>query len=135
MNVKSRETGRRKKDQRRASIDKNTINDTIGYLKKFKTWVEKWRASAHQGLSRQTFAALLHTTSGFIQLIEYVIRVKGTDYLLTGFIQSDPLEGRFRWYRQLCGANYLISVLQFLQAEKPPAYSGSGKRWIFHIIN
>ena len=103
MNVKSRETGRRKKDQRRASIDKNTINDTIGYLKKFKTWVEKWRASAHQGLSRQTFAALLHTTSGFIQLIEYVIRVKGTDYLLTGFIQSDPLEGRFRWYRQLCG--------------------------------
>ena len=38
--------------------------------------------------------------------------------MLLGCIQSDYLEGRFGWYRQLCGANYFNSVLQFLQAEK-----------------
>ena len=32
--------------------------------------------------------------------------------------QSDYLEGRFGWYRQLCGGgNYFNSILQFLQAE------------------
>ena len=33
-------------------------------------------------------------------------------------MQSDPLEGRFRLYRLLCGANYFNSCLSFLQAEK-----------------
>ena len=32
--------------------------------------------------------------------------------------QSDSIEGRFGWYRQLAGANYLISVKQILEAEK-----------------
>ena len=118
MNVKSREIGKRKRDQRCASVDKNTIDDTTEYLKKFQTWLEKWRSSGKPGLSRQTFSALTHTVSGFIQIIGYLINVKGINYLLTGFLQSDPLEGRFRWYRQLCGANYFNSVLQFLQAEK-----------------
>ena len=50
--------------------------------------------------------------------MEYLIYEKGVQYLNTGFIQQDPIEGRFRSYRQLNGANYLCSVLQFLQAEK-----------------
>ena len=41
------------------------------------------------------------------------------EFILTGHIQSDFLEGRFGWYRQLCGANYYNTVLQFLQAKKP----------------
>ena len=40
------------------------------------------------------------------------------DFILLGNICSDYLEGRFGWYRQLCGANYYNSVTQFLQAEK-----------------
>ena len=40
------------------------------------------------------------------------------EYIITGHIQSDFLESRFGWYRQLCGANYYNSVLQFMQAEK-----------------
>jgi hypothetical protein len=38
--------------------------------------------------------------------------------VLLGKIRSDPIEHRFGHYRQLAGANYLLSVRQFLKAEK-----------------
>ena len=47
-----------------------------------------------------------------------MLDAKKLDCILLGSIQSDYLECRFGWYRQLCGANYFNSVLQFLQAEK-----------------
>ena len=39
-------------------------------------------------------------------------------YVLLGMIQSDIIEGRFGWYRQLSGGNYYVSVRQILEAEK-----------------
>ena len=54
-----------------------------------------------------------------IALIRYLFaRYSQLDFILLGNICSDYLEGRFGWYRQLCGANYYNSVTQFLQAEK-----------------
>ena len=38
--------------------------------------------------------------------------------MLLGNIQSDYIEGRFGWLRQLCGGNYFNTVSNFLQAEK-----------------
>ena len=43
---------------------------------------------------------------------------KKLSYVLFGHIQSDCIEGRFGWSRQLSGGNYFNSVLQFVQAEK-----------------
>ncbi len=40
------------------------------------------------------------------------------DYVLLGNFQSDPLEKRFSWYRQLSGGNYFLSVRQVFQNEK-----------------
>lgn len=39
-------------------------------------------------------------------------------FVLLGKFQSDPLEGRFGYYRQLSGGNFYISCRQLLQAEK-----------------
>ena len=39
-------------------------------------------------------------------------------YILSGNIQSEPLEKRFGRYRQLSGANYFGTQKQFLEAEK-----------------
>ncbi|QQP35188.1 Putative LOC101234561 [Caligus rogercresseyi] len=39
-------------------------------------------------------------------------------YVLPSLFQSDPIEKRFGWYRQLSGGNYFISVRQILEAEK-----------------
>ena len=58
------------------------------------------------------------TTSGLIGLAIYLIEEKGFKYVLLGFITSDPIERRFGWYRQLCGANYFLSVRQLLESEK-----------------
>ena len=40
------------------------------------------------------------------------------EYVLLGQFQSDVIEQRFGWYRQLSGANYFVSVRQILEAEK-----------------
>ena len=62
---------------------------------------------------RQTFAGAMPL------LIDHLLNECEVKFILTGHIQSDFIESRFGWYRQLCGANYYNSVLQFLQAEKP----------------
>ena len=71
-----------------------------------------------KGLSRPTFNAALQTSGAFPPLIDYLLDECNIEYVLSGHIQSDFLESRFGWYRQLCGANYYNSVLQFMQAEK-----------------
>ena len=37
---------------------------------------------------------------------------------MLGKCQSDPIEGRFGRYRQLCGANFYVSVRQILESEQ-----------------
>ena len=53
-----------------------------------------------------------------VGLIPYLLNEKKLDYVLSGNLQSDPLEGRFGRYRRSAGTNYLISVRQILEAEK-----------------
>jgi len=70
------------------------------------------------GFSRETFRAAKHTIMGMIGLVKYLLTKDEIDFVLPGLVQSDFIEGRFGWYRQLNGGNYYASVLQFLQAEK-----------------
>ena len=70
-------------------------------------------------MSKQTFSTAQQTTSALKALINYILDEKeDITYILLRHIQSDPIEARFGWYRQLNGVNYFNSVLQFLQAEK-----------------
>ena len=71
------------------------------------------------GLSKPTFECAIRSCSAIIALVPYLFeRYPDLDYILLGNICSDFLEGRFGWWRQLCGGNYYNAVLQFLQAEK-----------------
>ena len=70
-------------------------------------------------LTLPTFNAIIRTCKGMVALVRYLFeRYPQLSFILLGNISSDYLEGRFGWYRQLCGANYYNSVTQFLQAEK-----------------
>jgi len=40
------------------------------------------------------------------------------DVVLLGYLQSDPIESRFGWLRQLSGANYYISTKQALDSDR-----------------
>ena len=51
-------------------------------------------------------------------MVQHLLKTKGHDYILTGNIQSDPLEKSFGRYRQLSGTNYFGSEKQFFDAEK-----------------
>ena len=87
--------------------------------KKFCNWLKQWKDTAGmRGLSDQTFEAAIQTAQTFPPMITYLFDTKNLDYVLTDHIQSDYLESRFGWYRQLCATNYYNSVLQFLQCEK-----------------
>lgn len=70
------------------------------------------------GLSKETFLATRHTCRAIAQLSRYLLNFRGFNYVLLGRIQSDNIEGRFRWIRQLSGANYFISMRQLLDSEK-----------------
>ena len=61
---------------------------------------------------------MLTSNKALPDLINYLLNTKNLEYIILGNIQSDYLEKRFSWYRQLGGANYFVSVLQLLQAEK-----------------
>jgi len=48
----------------------------------------------------------------------YLQYTHGFSYVLIGKFLSDPVEGRFEWYRQAHGDNCYISIHQILQAKK-----------------
>lgn len=51
-------------------------------------------------------------------LARYLLDAVGFQYVLTGKIQSDCIEERFGWIRQMSGANYLISLRQLLESDR-----------------
>ena len=122
MNVKGTDYGIRTRDEKRKPIRRETWHDDTSYLRMFRAWLEEWQMNfdPSKGLSVPTFKAAIRTTKGIVGLIEYLFeRYPFLDFILLGNIQSDYLESRFGWWRQLnCGGNYYNSVIQFLQAEK-----------------
>ena len=94
--------------------------EILAELQKFANWVKRWQNQfPNYGLSKPTFETLSQTVVATIELSNYLLDEKDEIvYILLGLIQSDYLEGRFGWYRQLSGANYYNSVLQFIQTEK-----------------
>jgi hypothetical protein len=118
INVKSKYQGQKSKNIMREKIDKTSDQNALNFLLEFYVWLQKWETSKGKGLSAQTFHTARVTSRTFVSLVKYLLDEKDLDYVLLGLIQSDYLEGRFGWFRQLCGGNYFNSVLQFLQAEK-----------------
>jgi hypothetical protein len=119
VNVQSKFAVNRKRDDRRLPI---TAEDRrqLEFLASFSAWLSEWQkmATAKTELSRETFLAIRQTTAALTDLATYLLDEKKLEYVLLGKVNSDPLERRFGWYRQLAGANYFISVRQFLEAEK-----------------
>ena len=74
----------------------------IEFLKMFANWLSDWRESKKLGLSKQTFDALISTSRAIADLSSELIH-EGYIYILTGRLQTDPLERRLSQYRQMSG--------------------------------
>jgi len=116
LNVKTTSIGKRKRDPSKDVIS-SILDWKIEYLEQFCNFLENWKR-AGKGLTKETFFALSSTISSIIQLSIYLLSSKGFNYVRLGSIQSDALESRFGWYRNLSGSNYYISLKDVLHNER-----------------
>lgn len=118
-NVKSAFEGKRFNDEFREAIRKDS-NLQITFLKDMSLWLKNWRQiiPISEGLSAQTFQAMIITIDSFLLMIPYLFSKYKIDYILLSKFQNDNLEGRFGMYRQMSGSNYYISFIQLLENER-----------------
>ena len=98
-----------------------TFNDErFVFLTRIVYWLEAWQSLPEKGgkLSKQTFTSLRHSCLALPEITNFLTENCGYTYLLTSFLQTDPLEHHFGLYRMMSGANYHISYLQILESKR-----------------
>jgi hypothetical protein len=116
MNVKSASKG---KHQRDITMDpvRSSLDWKQAFLREFADFLDRWEQSKKPGLTRQTFLALRHTCLALADCAAYLLDRLDFKFVLLGNLQSDAIESRFGWLRQLSGANYCISMSQVIEGD------------------
>ena len=88
-----------------------TFNDErFIFLTRIVYWLDAWQSLPEKGgkLSKQVLP----------QITNFLTETCGYSYLLTSFLQTDPLEHLFGLYRMMSVTNYHVSYLQILESER-----------------
>lgn len=93
-------------------------NCSLTFLEYAVAIFKQWKESGQSGLTKETFTACIQSMEAMMALTSYLITKHDFQYILPGKFTSDPIEGRFGWYRQVNGGNFYMSILQLFQAEK-----------------
>jgi len=117
LNVKTSFKGKHKRNYTMDPI-RSDQDWKLQFLTEFAEFLERWESSKELGLTRETFLALKQTCLALRDCAIHLIRHLGFNFVLLGRLQSDALESRFGWLRQLSGANYYISVKQVLESDR-----------------
>ena len=117
MNVKSCTKGKRKRDYTMDPV-KSSLDWKLSFLREFADFLSRWESTGRAGLTRETFLALRHTCLVLADCASYLLDRRGFKFVLLGQLQSDALESRFGWLRQLSGANYYISMQQLVESDR-----------------
>ena len=72
----------------------------------------------NEGHGKQKFTSFKHACLVLPQITSFLTLNCGFSFLLTSFLQTDPLEHHFGLYRMMSGANYHVSDLQILESER-----------------
>ena len=94
------------------------ISPNLNYLLAATKLFVAWKNSGCSGLTDQTFLACIQTMTAIRDLAQYLHQKLQLSYILPGKFTSDPIEGRFGWYRQANGGNFYMSIKQLMEAEK-----------------
>lgn len=97
-----------------SALEKGTTK--IGFLRDMANWISLWLESGRSCLSKQTALALIQTNNAIADLCDFLFD-HGYDFILTGRLQTDPLERRYSQYRQMSGGRFLISLQDVLRSE------------------
>jgi len=116
MNVKTQTKGKFKRD---FSVDpvRSSMYWKVTFLRDFADFLQRWEDSRKPGLTRETFLALRHTSRALADCVSYMLDHLAFNYVLLGHLQSDAIESRFGWLRQLSGANYFPSTRQVFEGD------------------
>jgi len=117
LNVKTRTKGKHKRDYTMDPV-LSSLDWKLEFLREFAAFVLQWEQSGKPGLSKETSLALHHTCLALADCASFLLDRRGFQYVLLGHIQSDAIESRFGWLRQLSGANYYISMRQVTESDK-----------------
>jgi len=117
LNVKTSHKGRHKRDYCMDPV-RSSLDWKLDFLREFADFLRRWEASTKPGLSKETFLALRHTCLAIADSAFFLLDRRGFNYVLLGHVQSDAIESRFGWFRQLAGANYYISTRQVVEGDK-----------------
>jgi hypothetical protein len=117
LNVKTCTKGRNKSNESMDPI-RTSWDWQLSYLRDFADFLQRWESSKKPGLTRETFLALHHTCKALADCADWLIDQRGFDVVLLGHLQSDPIESRFGWWRQMSGANYFISMKQVMDSDR-----------------
>jgi len=117
MNVKSCTKGKHKRNYTMDPI-RSSQDWKLYFLSEFAEFLQRWERSRQPGLTRETFLALRQTCLALRECATYLLLQRGFNYVLLGNLQSDAIESRFGWLRQLSGANYYISTRQVLESNR-----------------
>jgi len=115
INVKSRVKGKHKRDITKDPVW-SSMDWKIDFLREFATFLCQRELSRKPGLTQETFLALRHTCLALADCTCYLLDRRSFNYILLGHLQSDVIERRFGWFRQMYGANYFILTRQVLES-------------------
>ena len=59
-----------------------------------------------------------HRQQALVSLSIHLLQEHSFNFVMLGKFSSDPIEGRFGWYRQSCGGSYFVTVRQIFNSEK-----------------
>lgn len=119
VNVKTPWKGKRLRDQFQQPVFSVDNDPKVDFLLLLLDWLDQWKNKGlDKGtLTKETHAALEHTTYALVELARYCFEELKMTYVLLGKIQTDCLEDRFGKYRQLAGAQYHVSIRQIYEVE------------------
>ena len=117
LNVKTSHKGKHKRDYTMDPV-RSSLDWKLDFLREFAVFLDQWETSKKPGLSKETFLALRHSCLAIADCVSFLLDRRGFNYVLLGHIQSDAIESRFGWFRQLAGANYYVSTRQVLKGDK-----------------
>jgi len=113
LNVKTSHKGKHKRDYSMDPV-RSSLDWKLDFLRDFAASLDQWETSSKPGLSKETFLALRHSCRAIADCASFLLDRRGFNYVL----QSDAIESRFGWFRQLAGANYYVSTRQVLEGDK-----------------
>lgn len=117
LNVRTITKGIQKRDNTMDPV-KSSVDFKLQFLRDFADFLKRWEGLQHLGLTKETFLALRQTCLALADYSAYLIDRLGFSYVLLGSLQSDAIESRFGWLRQLSGANYYISMRQVMESDR-----------------